>query len=113
MVLYFDDIGNKNPIVDFEVIKWYLSERAKHTSKSQRTRFWLNMQERYYSALINSEAYELLDFIKSQTTAAQKKNRAKWRIAQMKKSKQEIENWSKIADDKKIRYELISKIGMN
>lgn len=112
-VLYFDTIGNKNPVVDKDTIIWFLKQKAAQQSKANRTKFWLNLLESYYNSLIKYEAYELLDFIKSQTTIVQKKNRAKWRIAQEKKSNEEIEHWRKFSDERKLRVDLIKNIGLN
>lgn len=112
-VLYFEGIGNKNPIVDKDTIIWYLEQKEKMLNKSHITRFWLQMEEHYTQSLLRLEAFELLNFIKTKTTAQQKKNRGKWKRLQQEKSEQELKYWREYNDNRGMINELISKIRLN
>lgn len=112
-VIHFSDLGNKNPIKDKDTIIWFLTQRANQYPRSHRTKYWLNIHEQYFKRLIQLEAFEVLEFIKAQTTVVQKKNRAKWRIAHADKSKKEMEYWRKHFDKQEVMNSLIKNISLN
>lgn len=112
-VLYFEGIGNKNPLVDKDIVIWYLEQKEKTIHRNHRTRFWLNMEERYSESLLRMEAFEVLRFIKWKTSAEQKKHRGKWKREQAEKSQKELNYWREYSDGRNLINDLISKVRLN
>lgn len=113
MNLYFDGLGYRNPVVDYEQIIWFLQQTVQGKSKSVATRHWLNIKEQYSSPLIKLEAFELLNFIQSKTTAEQEIRRALSRIKTKEKNKKEIDEIMSWSEQRKLKKELIGKIFLN
>ncbi|MGL4282742.1 MAG: hypothetical protein ACRCSI_03615 [Eubacterium aggregans] len=113
MNVYFDGLGYRNPITDYQQIVWFLEQIAANKSKSIATRFWLDIKDRYSKQLVKAEAFELLNFIQSKSTTQQEIRRALSRIKTKAKNKKEIEAWMDLADDMKAKRELINQIRFN
>jgi hypothetical protein len=75
MNIYFEGLGYRNPISDYEQIKWYFNQVAKSKPKGHDTRYWLNLREWYAEKLFKMEAYELLALIINKATDAKEKKK--------------------------------------
>ena len=113
MNIYFDGLGFRNPITEYEQIIWFLEQTIRGKSKSVSTRNWLDIKERYTKQLIKIEAFELLNFIQSKATAQQEIRRALSRIKTKENNKKEMDKLTSWLEHKKLKKELIGKISLN
>ncbi len=113
MNIYIDGLGYRNPVSDYEQIIWYLEQICAAKSKSVATRYWLDMKERYSKQLLKVEAFELLNFIQSKSTAQQEIRRALSRIKTKEKNKKEMENFNDWYGKLNAKMELLGHINPN
>lgn len=113
MNIYFDGLGYRNPITEYQQIVWFLEQTCKGKSKSIATRFWLDIKERYTKQLVKAEAFELLNFIQSKSTTQQEIRRALSRIKTKEKNKKEMDEIMDYIEQLKLKRELINQIRLN
>ncbi len=113
MNIYFDGLGYRNPVTEHQQIIWFLEQTCNGKSKSIATRFWLDMKERYTKQLVKVEAFELLSFIQSKSTAQQEIRRAISRIKTKEKNKKEMEEMASWAEQYKLKRYFIDQIRLN
>ena len=94
--IYIQDVGYRCPISDFDEIVWFFEQISKNMHKSHKTRFWLNLKEKYLNILFNLQAFELIGFLSNKTSTEQEKRRKSFRDKQKVKSKVELEAFYKI-----------------
>lgn len=112
-LIHIEGVGYRNPIDDFEEIAWLFSQVAKGSNPSHATRYWLNLHEKYFDTLMKVQAFELIAFLKSQTTEKQKKNREIWKDRHKKMSKATMEEHQQMMCKAKYRFDIIQNISLN
>lgn len=108
--IYLDEIsGYRNVFKDKDQIIWLWEQYSKrYKSKSQITRYWLNLLERHEKRFLEIQAFEMLMYLKSKVTKEQTENRYKRRLQMHATAQLELahlENWH---ENHKLKYELTS-----
>lgn len=72
MKIYIDKLGRKDPVKDYETIRWFLNYQKRNYKEISS---WKKMIARLYSrnleALHDAEAFELIDFLESNCSERQ------------------------------------------
>lgn len=77
MKIYINGLGHRDTRTDTKEIIWFFTQRAKSLSDNQRVSYFLQLKKSWSVPLIQSEAYEILQFISEQVTTEQERKREK------------------------------------
>lgn len=86
MKIDLEYIGTYNAKTSFNSIIWCINALHKTRSKRAKTKYLLDIYEKYFNDLVKNECFELLQYLSDNLTNKQIENRFKWR------NKQQIEH---------------------
>ena len=112
--IYINELGYRDAISEQEQISWFWKQYVKrYVSKNHRTRFWLDLMERYEKHFLKIQAFELLKFLKEQLSDEQIENRKMWKLKMKMKSQLELEHWKDWRRDYEFKNKLTTIQSLN
>lgn len=82
MNVLIEQLGKRDAIKEHKQIFSFLHLLFKTMSKRSKTKYLLDIYEKYYVELIENECFEFVSFLDQHLTKRQINNRMKWRLKQ-------------------------------
>lgn len=92
MNIDLDYIGTYNAKNSYPSIIWCINALHKTRSKRAKTKYLLDIYEKYFNDLVKNECFELLQYLSDNLTKKQIENRFKWRLKQSVEHIEYMEN---------------------